>query len=106
MKEIEIEIIDKMCECSMNVSNVAKELYMHRNSIVYQLKNIKDKYGLDPCCFWDLIKLSQIAGVVAKEENLNIDDLLKVFPTKKREAIRAVLKAKTVIIMDTEEEKE
>ena len=48
MKSIEIEVIKKMCECNMRISRVAVNMYMHRNTVVYRLERIKEKYGLDP----------------------------------------------------------
>ena len=101
MEKNEVEIIEKLCDCNMNVSMVAKELHMHRNSVVYQIGRIEDKYGLNPCCFGDLIKLSKMAGIAENYECGNTEELIKAFPLKKQELIRAVLTAKTVVIIDT-----
>lgn len=73
MKEREIEIIKLMCQFNLNSSKVAKNMFLHRNSVEYHIKQIKKKYQLDPHNYYDLIKLEQIAdgkmdiGVVDKE---------------------------------------
>ena len=41
----------------MNVTAAAEELYVHRNTAVYHLRQVKAKTGLDPCCFYDLVEL-------------------------------------------------
>ncbi len=61
MKEREIEIIKLMCQFNLNSSKVAQNMYLHRNSVEYHIKQIKKKYQLDPHNYYDLIKLEQIA---------------------------------------------
>ncbi|MCK8816333.1 helix-turn-helix domain-containing protein [Natroniella sulfidigena] len=41
----------------LNVSQTANQLFLHRNSILYRLNQIKEQTGLDPKKFTDLIKL-------------------------------------------------
>lgn len=60
MNDKEIEVIKSMCDCDMNVSRVARELHYHRNSIVYRIEQIKEKTGLNPSCFYDLVKLKEM----------------------------------------------
>ncbi len=60
MNDKEIEVIKSMCDCDMNVSRVARELHYHRNSIVYRIEQIKEKTGLNPSCFYDLVKLKDM----------------------------------------------
>lgn len=67
MKSIEIDVIKKMCECNMRISKVAVNMYMHRNTVVYRLERIKEKYGLDPTNFYDLVKLNQLAEIASNE---------------------------------------
>lgn len=56
----EKEIILKLCECSMNISMVSKVMYVHRNTVTYYIEKMKEKYGLDPLNFYDLIKLRKM----------------------------------------------
>lgn len=60
MRKQEIEIIKSMCECDMNISEVARKSHYHRNNIVYWIEQIEKKYKLDPRCFYDLVKLQEI----------------------------------------------
>src|SRR5699024_8760952 len=43
--------------CNLNVSETAKELYMHRNSLQYRLDKFADKTGLDVRQFHDAMTL-------------------------------------------------
>ena len=60
MTNKEKEVILQMCECDMNVSEVAREMYSHRNTIVYHLEKIKQRTKLDPLRFYDLVKLREM----------------------------------------------
>lgn len=62
MSDKEKEIVKKICDCDMNLSLVARELYMHRNTIVYHCDRIKEKTGLNPLKFNDLVKLKDMVG--------------------------------------------
>jgi carbohydrate diacid regulator len=35
------------CKCNMNLSETARMLFLHRNSLVYRLEKIKELTGLD-----------------------------------------------------------
>lgn len=59
MNGIEQEIIKYMCEYDMNISQVARVMHYHRNTVVYNLERIKRKTGLDPVRFNDLVKLRE-----------------------------------------------
>lgn len=62
LKPYELDERDKMliyslAKNNMNVSDVSRELFMHRNTVVYNLERIKRKTGLSPFSFGDLVKL-------------------------------------------------
>lgn len=57
MKKIEIEVIKGMCSHNMRIEQVARSMYVHRNTVVYHIKQIREKTGLDATKFYDLIKL-------------------------------------------------
>lgn len=42
-----METADTFISCGMNVSAAARKLYMHRNTLMYRLKLIYKKTGLD-----------------------------------------------------------
>lgn len=62
----EKELIEKMCECDMNVTKVAKAMYMHRNTVTYHIAKIRKKTGLDPMRFYDLVKLREMINEVSE----------------------------------------
>lgn len=57
MNDKDIEIIRAMAEFDMNVSEVSKKLFMHRNTVIYHISKIKKKTGLNPQKFFDLVEL-------------------------------------------------
>ena len=34
-------------ECGFRINNTAEALFVHRNTVIYRLKSIRDRYGLD-----------------------------------------------------------
>lgn len=57
----EAQIILKLADCNMSVSETARQMFMHRNTIVYHAEKIKRNTGKDPLNFYDLHELVQIA---------------------------------------------
>lgn len=50
-----------MCEHDMNITEVSRIMYMHRNSIEYHIRKMQRKYHLSPRKFYDLVELKRIA---------------------------------------------
>lgn len=42
-----INTIEELINCNLNISNTAKKLYVHRNTLVYRLDKIKKETGFD-----------------------------------------------------------
>ena len=42
-----IQTINKFFDCDLNISNTAKKLYIHRNTLIYRLDKIKKETGFD-----------------------------------------------------------
>lgn len=57
---LQAEIIRNMCELDMNVSAVAENVYLHRNTVIYHLRKITEQTGLNPMRFYDLVKLKEM----------------------------------------------
>lgn len=57
LSERDKEIIRSLAQNNMKVSDVARDLYMHRNTVIYNLERIERETGLSPFCFYDLVKL-------------------------------------------------
>lgn len=56
------EIIRGFAESSMNRTEAARRLFMHNSTIYYQLIRIKEKTGLNPWDFFELLELLRMAG--------------------------------------------
>lgn len=57
MDELDFAIIHSLANNRMMISKVSKDLYCHRNTITYRIRNIKLRTGLDPTNFYDLAEL-------------------------------------------------
>lgn len=61
LDERDAKIILVLADSQMNVSEVARQLYMHRNTIVYHIDKIQKVTGLNPLNLYDLFKLTCMA---------------------------------------------
>lgn len=59
---IQLKIIRAYAKNNMRVTEAARDLKYHRNSIMYHFERIHEKTGLDPKNFYDLVKLLRMAG--------------------------------------------
>ena len=57
MTKLDIQAVLALADNNMNVAKTGKELFFHRNTIVYHLDKVKRNTGLDPLNFYDLMKL-------------------------------------------------
>lgn len=55
----DVEIIRALADNNLNVTETARQLYMHRNTVCYHVLRVKKQTGLDPLNFFDLHKLLQ-----------------------------------------------
>lgn len=69
MTQTEIEIIKNMCEHNLSIQKVAQVMFFHRNTIVYHIERIKEKYGLNAKCYKDLKVLEQMVNNEMEAEN-------------------------------------
>jgi len=44
-------------DSNLNVSEAAKKLFLHRNSLTYRLKKLSESTGLDPLSFYDAVEI-------------------------------------------------
>ena len=49
---------------NMNVTDVARAIFAHRNTVLYHLNKVKQQTGLDPRRFYDLVELVRMAQEV------------------------------------------
>lgn len=52
------------CMPVMNIGEVSRQLFMHRNTVTYHLDKVKRQTGLDPRRFYDLVELVKMAQEV------------------------------------------
>lgn len=57
LSDVRREIILAFADCNMNLTDTGRKLYMHRNTIVYNLERTKAITGLNPYNFYELIRL-------------------------------------------------
>lgn len=62
MDERDAKIILAIADNSINVYAAARELFMHRNTLVYHIGKIKKITGLDATDFYDLCKLVEMVA--------------------------------------------
>ena len=62
LKRNELETLMDFAKYDMSVSKTAKETFFHRHTIDYRLNKVKEKTGLDPYKFYDLVKLMRMLG--------------------------------------------
>jgi len=68
LDEETLNTINKFLECSLNVSETSRQLFIHRNTLVYRLDKIQKTMGLDLRQFDDAITF-KIALMVSKYMN-------------------------------------
>lgn len=61
MNKEDAHIVVAMANHNMNVTDVARAIFTHRNTVLYHLDKVKRQTGLDPRRFYDLVKLVKIA---------------------------------------------
>jgi carbohydrate diacid regulator len=52
-----IQTLQTFFECNLNIAETAKALFIHRNTLIYRLKKIKEESGYDPQIFKDAVPL-------------------------------------------------
>ena len=57
---VDIHVVLAYAENNMVVTDTARALFMHRNTIQYHLDVVAKKTGLSPMKFYDLIKLVEM----------------------------------------------
>ena len=60
LKDRQIEAIVGMAKHNMNIAEVARAYSFSRGNICYHCDVVKEKTGLDPRCFSDLVKLLEM----------------------------------------------
>ena len=61
MKNRHKEVVLALAENGMKPTQAAEAMFLHRTTVLYYIKQIKEETGLDPLKFYDLCKLVEIA---------------------------------------------
>lgn len=61
VNELEREVVLALADNRMNLTDAAAVMHKHRNSLIYHIKKIQRKTGLDARDFHDLCKLYAVA---------------------------------------------
>ena len=69
LSEVRKDIILSLANHNMNESKVARELFMHRNTVVYNIKRIHQITGKDPMNFYDLHDLVRLVNEERRAED-------------------------------------
>lgn len=64
MDKEDAHIVIAMANRNMNVTDVARAIFAHRNTVLYHLDKVKQQTGLDPRRFYDLVELVRMAQEV------------------------------------------
>ena len=69
MNKLEKEVIIALADNRINLTDAAAAMCKHRNSLIYHIKKIKRKTGLDAHDFHDLCKLYAAVGGTHEERH-------------------------------------
>lgn len=64
MNKKDAHIVMAMANHNMNVTDVARAIFVHRNTVLYHLGKVKQQTGLDHRRFYDLVELVKMAQEV------------------------------------------
>jgi carbohydrate diacid regulator len=62
LTDVQREVLILFAKYNMNRSETARKGYRHRNTLTYHFDKIEENTGLDPRCFYDLVKLLESIG--------------------------------------------
>ena len=60
MDELDVKVVLAMADCNLNIANVSRQLYMHRNTVINRINKIARVTKLDPMNFYELYELVQM----------------------------------------------
>lgn len=72
MTKEDAHIVIAMANHNMNATDVARAIFVHRNTVLYHLDKVKRHTGLDPRRFYDLVELVKMAQEVLESETERI----------------------------------
>jgi sugar diacid utilization regulator len=73
MNDLQKSVVIAFAENDMTIYRTAQAMHYHRNNIHCHLRRVREKTGLDPYNFFDLIKLYEMATADKKTEEEHDD---------------------------------
>ena len=70
LSEEELQMVNRFFEKDLNISETARELYLHRNTLVYHLEKLQKKTGLDIRHFDDAMRLKLALMIESKAKGV------------------------------------
>ena len=64
MNKEDAHIVIAMANHNMNVTDVARAIFVHRNTVLYHLDKVKQQTRLNPRRFYDLVELVKMVQEV------------------------------------------
>lgn len=79
--ERDMAIVRALAKNNLAVTNVAKMLFMHRNTVLYHIRKIERLTGLNPLNFFDLMELMGCIEKIPCEECRFNDKCIRLIET-------------------------
>ena len=57
ISKMDIKVVFALADSGLNPSRAARKLFVHRNTVLHHIGEIKSYTGLDPLNFYDMTKL-------------------------------------------------
>lgn len=67
LDKLDIEVIRGLAANRLNVTDTAHALFLHRNTVLFRIRRVKKKIGIDPMDFYGMCKLLMLVGRMEKE---------------------------------------
>ena len=64
MNKEDAHIVIEMANHNMNITDVVRAIFAHRNTVLYHLDKVKRQSGVAPRRFYDLVELVKMAQEV------------------------------------------
>lgn len=57
ISKMDIKVVFALADCGLNPSRTARKLFVHRNTVLHHIGEIKSYTGLNPLDFYDMVEL-------------------------------------------------
>ena len=57
ISKMDIKVVFALADSGLNPSRAARKLFVHRNTVLHHIGEVKNYTGLDPLDFYDMTKL-------------------------------------------------